>query len=254
MDKDYKKMNDQELFDEIKEWAKLQDIVTMSGIVKNFSTSYPKASRMFETLVEEEIIVLDKGFCHPKGKELILNLPLKIYLLDVNINIINEWKKVFKDYTEVEVVYDDFKHFLDTRDVEYIVSPGNSFGIMDGGYDYAIKEYFGEELEDALKKEIEYRYCAEEPVASSLIIDIPNTNKKLIHTPTMKTPSVIKDTFVIYQCMRTTLIKALESRVESIVIPAFGGATGAVEPKIIAIKMLEGFNLNSRKNYTRANL
>lgn len=49
MDKDYKKMNDQELFDEIKEWAKEQDIVTMSGIVKNFSTSYPKASRMFET-------------------------------------------------------------------------------------------------------------------------------------------------------------------------------------------------------------
>lgn len=67
----------------------------------------------------------------------------------------------------------------------------------------------------------------------------------------MKTPSVIKDTFVIYQCMRTTLIKALESRVESIVIPAFGGATGAVEPEIIAIKMLEGFK-QIRNHYLKS--
>ena len=38
MDKYYKKMNDQELLGEIKDWAKEQDIVTMSGIVKNFGS------------------------------------------------------------------------------------------------------------------------------------------------------------------------------------------------------------------------
>ena len=50
----------------------------------------------------------------------------------------------------------------------------------------------------------------------------------------MRTPEIIKDPRIIYQCMRTTLIEAERQEVTDIVIPAFGGATGRVPYEEIA--------------------
>lgn len=36
-----------------------------------------------------------------------------------------------------------FTDFMDTYDVECVVSPANSFGLMDGGYDLTITMWFG---------------------------------------------------------------------------------------------------------------
>jgi O-acetyl-ADP-ribose deacetylase (regulator of RNase III) len=59
----------------------------------------------------------------------------------------------------------------------------------------------------------------------------------LIHTPSMRTPEVIKDSRIIYQCMRTTLIEAIIQDVDHVVIPAFGGVTGRVPCEEIAKMM-----------------
>ena len=74
------------------------------------------------------------------------------------------------------------------------------------------------------------------------MVDIPGSDKKLIHTPTMRAPSAIADPLVVYRCMRTTLMCALNNRVESIVIPAFGGATGNVPYCSIAALMKEAYD------------
>ena len=163
---------------------------------------------------------------------------MKIYLLDINKSITDAFKEAFDKYKEVEVVNDEFKHFLDThQDIECIVSPGNSFGYMRGGYDLAISVYFGWELE----KEVQRSINGEQPVGTSIIVGIPNSDKKLIHTPTMRTPSLIKDPLVIYECMSSCLSLAVKSNIQSIVIPAFGGLTGRVEPKVLAHFMEEGY-------------
>ena len=57
----------------------------------------------------------------------------------------------------------------------------------------------------------------------------------------MRLPSPIKDPFIIYQCMRTTMMMAINNRIKSIVIPAFGGATGRLEPRVIAKYMRLGY-------------
>ena len=57
----------------------------------------------------------------------------------------------------------------------------------------------------------------------------------------MRVPSMIKDPMVIYTCMRTCLLKALENHIESIVIPAFGGGCGLVPPQIICKMMYEAY-------------
>ena len=66
----------------------------------------------------------------------------KLFLLDINRMMINCWNEAFAGCGDVYVVNEDFKTFISKNDeVDGIVSPGNSFGLMDGGYDKAISEY-----------------------------------------------------------------------------------------------------------------
>ena len=184
---------------------------------------------------------------------------MKIYLLDRNKEMTDAWYKYFKDIENVEIVYEDFATFMDKHlSIEAIVSPANSFGLMDGGYDKAITDYFGKELMKDVQKSILFNWRGEQPVGTSMTVPIFNRTIDtilgfkiaiLIHTPTMRTPEVIKDSRIIYQCMRTTLIEALRQEVDSIVIPAFGGATGRVSYDEIAKMMFLAY----KQIYSRPN-
>ena len=167
---------------------------------------------------------------------------MTIYLLCRNLEMFVEWKQQFAESGDVDVVMDDFAHFMDTHKVQCVVSPANSYGYMDGGYDAAITGYFGNQLEKEVQKYILENFYGEQPVGTSFTIDIPGTDQKLIHTPTMRMPSKIREPEIVYQCMRTTLMEAIKNNVESIVIPAFGGATGMVPYRTIAKLMKMGFD------------
>lgn len=175
---------------------------------------------------------------------------MKIYLLDINKNMTDAWQKYFKSFGEVEdieIVNEDFATFMDKHpNIEAVVSPANSFGLMDGGYDKAITDYFGKDLMKEVQRKIMFDWRGEQPVGTSMSVPIYNRvfntiygSKicQLIHTPSMRTPEVIKDSRIIYQCMRTTLIEALRQQVGNIVIPAFGGLTGRVPCDEIAKMM-----------------
>lgn len=167
---------------------------------------------------------------------------MKIYLLDINPVMIHAWSYYFKDEKDVEIVCDFLDNFLNNHpDIECIVSPANAYGLMDGGYDAAISSYFGKEVGEEVRKVLQRDYYGEQVVGTSIIVDIPKTNKKLIHTPTMLYPSRIKDPLIIYYCMRSTLMCAIKNKIKSIVIPAFGGATGKMDMVIIAKMMKEAY-------------
>lgn len=154
--------------------------------------------------------------------------------------MVEEWKCASLDYVEagfpeIELVCCSFDKFMDEHpEIDAIVSPANAYGLMDGGYDYAISAYFGHEMVDNLKQKIIDEYYGELPVGTSISIDIPSTDKKLICTPTMRNPSKILDRSIVYQCMRTTLMEAEKIGSKAILIPAFGGATGQVPLDVIA--------------------
>ncbi len=166
---------------------------------------------------------------------------MKIYLLDNNPVICKTWDLYFNGESDVEIVCDEFKHFMDTTDVECIVSPANSFGKMDGGYDLAISEWFAWKQQSLVKEYISKHYYGEQPVGTSFILDTGIKGKKLIHTPTMRTPGSIKEPLIVYQCMRTTLMLALNNGINSIVIPAFGGLCGGLSPQVICELMWKGY-------------
>ena len=171
---------------------------------------------------------------------------MKIYLLERDAWKAECLREAFAG-EPVEVVCDEFASFMRTHEVECVVSPANSYGLMDGGYDKAITDWFGDELQKRVQAYILEHFYGEQPVGTSFLIDIGN-GQKLIHTPTMRVPERILDSAVVYQCMRTTLMTALQHNVQSIVIPVFGGRTGGIEADQAAKLMLLGYERIMRPN------
>lgn len=167
-----------------------------------------------------------------------------IYLLDINAKMTDEWDSLFIDFKNVNVVNKDFETFMMNSKVECVVSPANSFGLMDGGYDLAITNWFGSQLQKRVQRYIIDNFYGEQPVGSSFIINASNENingSYLIHTPSMRYPQVIIDNKIVYYCMRSTLIEALNHNIKSIVISAFGGSCGKIEVGIIANMMFKAY-------------
>lgn len=168
-------------------------------------------------------------------------IPSKIYLLERDPRKCKFLELYFDSAPEVEIVCDNFQHFMKTRQVQCAVSPANAFGLMDGGYDLAITEWFGDQLQKRVQQYIIDHFYGEQPVGTSFLIDAGREGQSLIHTPTMRTPQRILDARSIYQCMRTTLMCAAEHSIESIVLPMFGGSTGGVRPQLAADMMWRAY-------------
>lgn len=161
---------------------------------------------------------------------------MQIYLLDINKDMTDAWYQYFKDIENVEIVNDCFSNFMSEHpEVDGIVSPANSFGLMDGGYDKAIVDYLGYHAQTNVLTVLDAVYGGYQPVGTCL--PIPYAKYMILHTPTMRTPEPIIDHRVIYDCMRSCLLKAKEMNCECIVIPAFGALTGRVTYNIVAKMM-----------------
>lgn len=167
---------------------------------------------------------------------------MKIYLLSVDSAMTREWKRYFHGCPDVTVVNMAFHTFMGQYEVEGIATPGNSYGLMDGGYDVAVIDYFGLGLEMEVRRRIKKEWDGEQVVGTSLLVDIPGSQKKLLHTPSMRVPCPIKDPMVAYHCMRSTLLLAKRRKLKSVVIPAFGGSCGQLRPKTIAELMKEAYD------------
>lgn len=166
---------------------------------------------------------------------------LEIYLLDKDIEMVESWSRFFGTVKNVIPVCNYFDDFMAITRVQCVVSPANAYGLMDGGYDLAISEWFGYDLQKKVQHYIVERLHGEQPVGTSIIIDTDIDGIKLIHTPTMRYPDWIRDPLVVYQCMRTCLMTAMDNDVNSIVIPAFGGCAGGVPSDVIAEMMWRAY-------------
>lgn len=181
---------------------------------------------------------------------------MKIYLIERNTKKFNCLKERFAD-EDVILVNKDFQMFMAENRVQCVVSPANSFGLMDGGYDGAITDWYGDQLQERVQKYIIENFYGEQPVGTSFIIETDIDDQYLIHTPTMQTPQPIEDPRIIYHCMRSTLIVAKKNGIKSILIPMFGGETGRIKPQVVSEMMYRAYkqfeNIPERLDWEFAN-
>jgi O-acetyl-ADP-ribose deacetylase (regulator of RNase III) len=132
----------------------------------------------------------------------------KLILVDFNEELCNEWRKVFEYEDNVEVQNGIFEHL----EFDCVVSPANSFGQMDGGFDDALRLYFGQQMVDRVQSKVIEYYGGEQPVGTSKLVmayEPENQNgerwKWVAHTPTMIIPMNISKTNNVYSAMKAML-------------------------------------------------
>lgn len=162
-------------------------------------------------------------------------IDFNLILVDINISLCDEWKNHFAPHTEVQIVNDYFEN-LPTFDC--MVSAANSFGLMDGGLDYAITNFFGQQLQKRVQAHIIAHYWGEQPVGSSFIIETMHEKHPfLAHTPTMRVPlpitrtdHVYLATFAFLRAVATHNQNA-ERKISTVACSGLGTQTGKVSPK-----------------------
>lgn len=168
---------------------------------------------------------------------------LDIYLRTIDPDMRKAWANWFGD-TDVTVEGGDI---LQDPPTDAVVSPGNSFGVMSGGLDETIRDYFGRELQKRLRSAIrdEYPRTHELPIGQALTVRTDGEHwPYLICAPTMRVPETVAETTVAYQAMRATLFEARDhSPIESVAIPAFGAGVGKMPVNRCAYQMREAYRV-----------
>lgn len=138
----------------------------------------------------------------------------------------------FSQFTDVSIFGE---HFEWIPAFDCLVSPANSFGMMDGGIDAAITQFFGLSLERRVKERILEDYLGEQPVGTSFIIETGHSKHPfLAHTPTMRVPMSVKGTDVPYIAMWAMLLairqhnRTNQRTIMSVVCPGLGTGIGQI--------------------------
>jgi O-acetyl-ADP-ribose deacetylase (regulator of RNase III) len=172
-------------------------------------------------------------------------LPTKLYLIDRSADLVHEWKEQFAGCPEVEVLTGDYFQ----RSADAIVSPANSFGIMDGGLDLAIRNQLGSVVEEKIQEVIVQKYHGELPVGSAEIIETNDKRwKYMIAAPTMRIPEPIQFTINPYLAFRAILV-AIENfnralgtpEISSCICCGLGTGVGRVSTTTCARQMRAGY-------------
>jgi O-acetyl-ADP-ribose deacetylase (regulator of RNase III) len=113
---------------------------------------------------------------------------MQLHLVDQESKLVEAWEEHFKDCPEVAVVQGDILAIAHNS----IVSPANSFGLMDGGIDLTYIEFFGTQLQVVVLDAISHRSEGMLPVGASVVVKTGNPRiQYLIVAPTMMVPELV---------------------------------------------------------------
>jgi O-acetyl-ADP-ribose deacetylase (regulator of RNase III) len=140
-------------------------------------------------------------------------LGFKLIVSAINTDLHQEFLKAFEGFPEVEVV---FSRFEDT-DFDCVVSAANSFGLMDGGVDQCITDYFEVQMMHRIQNRIIGEFGGEQPVGTSIVVpgltsEMVGTEKRfdrikyVAHTPTMRVPRDVDGSDHAYKAMKAALL------------------------------------------------
>lgn len=160
---------------------------------------------------------------------------LTISLVDLNAELTAAWAREFAPYGAVAVVTGSI---FEVR-ADAIVSPANSFGIMDGGLDGKLRDFFGLGIERAVRHRIGQDYFGELPVGLALVVPTEHPAfRHLICAPTMRFPEDVSRTIHAYLAMKAILNVGLaHPEISSIAIPGLCSLSGRMPPQRVARQM-----------------
>ena len=164
---------------------------------------------------------------------------MKLHLVDANPAVASALQKAFEPFAEVEVSQGDLLAMAEGC----VVSPANSFGYMDGGFDKHLRDFFGLQIESRVQAAVAQRPEGMLPVGASLLI--PTGHHKIPHlllAPTMEMPEHV-DASHAYRAMRAVLRLAMAANfpASEVYCPGLATGVGGVTPEAAAHEMARAY-------------
>jgi O-acetyl-ADP-ribose deacetylase (regulator of RNase III) len=166
---------------------------------------------------------------------------LQLILVAPNPLLFKAFQEYFAYFPNVKLVNESFEWL---SEFDCLVSPANSFGMMDGGMDAAIIKFFGLALEKRVQQRILEDYLGEQPVGTSFIVETEHPKHPyLAHTPTMRVPMTIDGTDIPYTAMWAMLLavrqynRNVDRPINTIACPGLGTGIGRVPYREAARQM-----------------
>jgi len=164
----------------------------------------------------------------------------RIVLVDREASLVAAWREVFRGFPEVVPECRDF--FAEPADA--MVSPGNSFGIMDGGLDAAIRDTLGPSLEMRVRTMLAERHHGELHVGGAELLETGDGRwPLLVFAPTMRVPDDVSRTTNAYVAFRAILLAVRRHNeggarpIRSLVCPGLCTGVGAMPARRSAAQM-----------------
>jgi O-acetyl-ADP-ribose deacetylase (regulator of RNase III) len=165
----------------------------------------------------------------------------QLILVDHSGPLVRAWGAAFEDQENVKCVQGDF--FAHAAGA--MVSPANSFGIMDGGLDLAIRNELGHKVQDLVQARILEDHHGELTVGAAVVVETGNAKwPLLIAAPTMRVPESVAQTVNAYTAFRAVLLAVrrynaehAERPIRTVLCPGLGTGIGGLDPTRCATQM-----------------
>lgn len=161
---------------------------------------------------------------------------MKLILNDRNADVCKMFAEVLK-YIPISDIHCCNFEDIPRNDYDILLTPGNSYGQMTGGFDLAVRNRWPESEGD-VQRAIRRHHNGMCPIGDSVTVALSTeTSQVLIYTPTMRVPMPIHGTDNVYWAYRKAfnVIEMLEHgtsfpraviRDLRVLLPAFGTSAG----------------------------
>jgi hypothetical protein len=134
--------------------------------------------------------------------------------VDQSTRLVDAWRVAFSHMPSVSVFEGDYLE----KPSDALVSPANSFGIMDGGIDLAIREHLGYGIENTMQSVVLSKYHGEMPVGCADVVETGSKSHPfLVVAPTMRIPERVARSLNAYHAFRAILLACEHFKMRRIV-------------------------------------
>lgn len=163
---------------------------------------------------------------------------MKLVLVDKDPVLVDCWKREFAAFSEVDVIWGNILSLAQNA----IVSPANSYGVMDGGIDLLYLQYFGIEIQDRVLDAISRRQEGYLPVGASIVVTTGNPKiQYLVVSPTMLVPEVVPPANSFFAMSATLRTASSHAGIMRLYCPGLGTGIGQIPSDIAAAEMANAY-------------
>ena len=152
---------------------------------------------------------------------------MQVILFHPNADVIRELDRILARCSGLTALCASYEE-LHESGLSYegvVVSPGNGFGIMDGGFDRVLRNVHGVELEQRIKRAIIRMYGPEMPVGCA-VSSAATGGQRVIYAPTMQVPMALEGSDNVYRAARAAAHLAKTLSVGTLWMPLMGTGAG----------------------------